>query len=144
MSSLAAVFAQLGSVVMPQVLDAVANGECRMLARASGSPTDSRGFPNPTFQARTEAFIPCVWKIRSANAPDADEEMVAGQVKGVLKYKITVPRVFAGSPVVVLTADRLELKQTVGGAVSATLEIVGPVNVSNVVWEVIAIDIDAP
>lgn len=137
--SLATVFEELGSEVMPDVIDAVSNGECRILASNVDDATDDSGFPDPSTTPRTTPFIPCVWKTREFYP---GEQQVAAQTRGVLRYKITVPRVFADDPVEAKTADLIELKTTVGGDVAVTLKIVSPINNSNVVWEMIAIDVD--
>ncbi len=141
--SLAAVFDKLGTRVMPHVIDAVSNGECRILEH-NPDLQDDQGFPSPAYVARTFNFIPCVWKIRTNQGSSDDEQDVARQTRGVLKYKITVGRVYDDEAVVIKTADRIELRQRIGVEELLTLEIVGPVNVSNVVWEVMAVDTDAP
>lgn len=142
--SLQAVFDKLGQTILPKVIDKVSNGECRVLRYDQPDSGDAQGFPTQAYTERTAYFIPCVWEIRSSSASDDDEESVASQVRGVLKYKITIPRRFSNAAVEINSADRIELKQSVGGSVSATLEVVGPINVSNVVWEANCIDVDAP
>ena len=65
------VFQVLGEEVMPLVIDAVSNGECRILTFDVDEAIDDQGFPNPSFTPRTEYFIPCVWEVRSDNRYDA-------------------------------------------------------------------------
>lgn len=144
--SLADVFIELGRDVMPDVLAEVANGEMRVLATtpSTAAATDDSFFFAPTVEPSVFKFLPCLWEVNTQNSRDADERLVAAQVRGLARYRLTVPRRWQGFDIDIRTDDVIELKQVPGHNESAiTLTVLAPVNVSNVVWEIIAIDTNA-
>ncbi|CAN5508464.1 hypothetical protein BH10ACI2_BH10ACI2_04300 [soil metagenome] len=153
--SLSEVFIELGEDVMPEVLEEVANGEFRVLTArivaeldvngASIPIVDDQGYPSPTTEEQTAQFIPCMWEIASDSMRDADEANVASQTRGVIRYRITAPQKWKGSAVEVKMADTIELKQRIEWNFDPiTLLVTAPKNISNVVWEIIAVDVQSP
>lgn len=132
----------LRDVAVPQIIDTLHNGECRLMAQPLDGAKDSQGYPNPTYAARLESFMPCVWQKKSAADKDAGELIVAAAVRALVGYQITVAAEVGGSPVVALASDRLELKKTIGGS-AVTLEVLAVLPNSNFSLTILAKDIDA-
>lgn len=144
--SLSDVFDELGLDILPDVIDQVSNGEFRVVTttQATSNATDDFGFLSPETENKTHKFIPCVWKVSSGSGQDGDERTVAGQTRGLVRYKLTVPRKWKGYPVEVSTHDSIELRQSPGHNQSVLkLQVLSAINVSNVVTEIRAIDINA-
>lgn len=140
--SLHAALGKLGQTSMPRVLDKIKNGDIRVLS-AGADAADDQGFPDPSFSPLTTYRIPCVWEVPSQNRRDADEQAVAGKPEGFLRFSITIPKYFQGEAVAIGTKDRIELAQSVGSSDYVILEITAVINDSNVVWVVLAMEIDA-
>lgn len=138
---------RLGAKKFPRIIKKIRNGEIRVVAStvATANQTDDHGFPAPETVNRTYKYIPCVWEVNTQNTQDANEQNVAGQTRGVVKYRLIVPLKWEDRDVDVHTDDLIELKQVLGHNQSwITLKVVTPVNVSNVHWQITAIDTNSP
>jgi hypothetical protein len=139
--SFAALDSKLRGAV-PALIERINNGECRLMAQPLDGATDAQGYPNPTYSARTEAFLPCVWVTVSDAERGASEFNVAAAVRALIGYKVTVAAEVGGVPVASAASDRLELKRTIGGD-AITLEVLAVLPNSNFSLTILAKDIDA-